>query len=96
MRVIQEALRPLQIVGQFHPLLAEIPQHPRVLGLEDHFGQFLTTSRVKTTLFRIAGHSVTPSKRAPPLAGPAIQLSECPRPSSGPSLLQIFRDRSGA
>jgi hypothetical protein len=22
-----------QLVGQFHPLLAEIPQHPRVLGL---------------------------------------------------------------
>jgi len=50
----------LQLVGELEPLLGEIQQDSRVLGPVRRFGQLLAPRRVRTTFFRIGGHSANP------------------------------------
>src|SRR5262249_49656810 len=57
---VQCRLSALQLVGELEPLLGEIQQDSRVLGRVGRFGQLLAARRVRTTFFRIAGHSANP------------------------------------
>src|SRR5262252_1844209 len=50
----------VQLAGEPAPLLGEIEQNSRVLGGIGRFGQLLASRCVRTTFFRIAGHSANP------------------------------------